>query len=202
MLVGNVNLILKPAFSPLGQKDPFYFFDRKLSELKLYYGRESALKNTQNVAKKNDSSLVTTLVLCSCAVQLRVNARSHHLNPFTPKSDQFRTSPTASPGILHYAVWRTWLFIAYSDGWLYYQFSPPRLYSSHAHFCDAWFWAHAHFCEACFWRMRTLATLFLAHFCDACFGRARTFATLFSGHAHVFGACQAQELHLGLRRFR
>ena len=38
------------------------------------------------------------------------------LNPFTPKSDQFQISPAASPAILHDTVWRTWLFIAYSDG--------------------------------------------------------------------------------------
>ena len=39
-----------------------------------------------------------------------------HVNPFTPKSDQFQISPAASPAILHDTVWRTWLFIAYSDG--------------------------------------------------------------------------------------
>ena len=38
------------------------------------------------------------------------------LNPFTPKSDQCPISPTASPEILHHTVWRTWLFIAFSDG--------------------------------------------------------------------------------------
>ena len=44
--------------------------------------------------------------------------------PFTPKSDQCQISPAASPEILHHTVWRTWLFIAYSDErWLYYQFS-------------------------------------------------------------------------------
>ena len=37
------------------------------------------------------------------------------INPFTPKSDQCQISPAASPEILHHAVWRTWLFIAYSD---------------------------------------------------------------------------------------
>ena len=35
------------------------------------------------------------------------------LNPFTSKSDQFQISPAASPEILHYTVWRTWLFVAY-----------------------------------------------------------------------------------------
>ena len=38
------------------------------------------------------------------------------VNPFTPKSDQFQISPAASPAILHDTAWRTWLFIAYSDG--------------------------------------------------------------------------------------
>ena len=53
------------------------------------------------------------------------------LNPFTPKSDQFRISPSASQEILHHTVWRTWLFIAYSDErWLYYQFSLPHLHVS------------------------------------------------------------------------
>ena len=33
-------------------------------------------------------------------------------NPFTPKSDQCQISPAASPEILHYTVWRTWVFIA------------------------------------------------------------------------------------------
>ena len=36
-------------------------------------------------------------------------------DPFTPKNDQFQISPVASPEISHHAVWRTWLFIAYSD---------------------------------------------------------------------------------------
>ena len=31
------------------------------------------------------------------------------------KSDQSPISPAASPEILHHTVWRTWLFIAYSD---------------------------------------------------------------------------------------
>ena len=53
---------------------------------------------------------------------------SPSLTPFTPKSDHFQISPAVSPEILHHTVWRTLLFIAYSDKrWLYYQFS---LYSS------------------------------------------------------------------------
>ena len=48
-------------------------------------------------------------------------------NPFTLKSDQFQISPAASPVISHNTVWRTWLFIAYSD-WkmnILHQFSLP-----------------------------------------------------------------------------
>ena len=37
------------------------------------------------------------------------------INTFIPKSDQVQISPVASPVILHHTVWRTWLFIAYSD---------------------------------------------------------------------------------------
>ena len=51
------------------------------------------------------------------------------VNPFTPKSYQFQISPAASLEVLHHTVWRTWLFIAYSDErWLYYQFSLLHLY--------------------------------------------------------------------------
>ena len=35
-------------------------------------------------------------------------------NPFTPESDQCQISPAASGEIVHYTVWRTWLFTAYS----------------------------------------------------------------------------------------
>ena len=50
------------------------------------------------------------------------------LNSFIPKGDKYQISPAASPEILHHTVWRTWLFIAYSDArWLYYQLSLPSL---------------------------------------------------------------------------
>ena len=50
-------------------------------------------------------------------------------NGFTSKSNQFQISPAASQQLLHHTVWRTWLFIAYSDGrWLYYQ---SKMYSIH-----------------------------------------------------------------------
>ena len=40
--------------------------------------------------------------------------RNHH-NPFTPESDQCQNSPAASQKIWHHTVWRTWLFIAYTQ---------------------------------------------------------------------------------------
>ena len=44
-------------------------------------------------------------------------------------SDQYQISPAASPVILHHKVWRTWLFIAYSnERWWYYQFSLHYLH--------------------------------------------------------------------------
>ena len=50
--------------------------------------------------------------------------------PFNPESDQCQISPAASPEISHHTVWRTYLFIAYSDErWWYYQFS--LLYLTH-----------------------------------------------------------------------
>ena len=53
------------------------------------------------------------------------------VNPFTLKSDQSPISPVASPEILHHTVWRTWLFIAYSnERLLHYQFSLPHPYIS------------------------------------------------------------------------
>ena len=51
-------------------------------------------------------------------------------NPFTAKSDQFQISPAASPEILHHTVWRTWLFIAYTDDHLYnvlFEFESKRI---------------------------------------------------------------------------
>ena len=51
------------------------------------------------------------------------------LNPFTPESDQCQISPAPSPEILHHTVWRTWLFITYSNGrWLHYRISLPHSY--------------------------------------------------------------------------
>ena len=52
-------------------------------------------------------------------------------DPFTTKSDQCQISPAFLPEIVHHTVWRTWLFIAYSDErWLCYQISLPHSYIS------------------------------------------------------------------------
>ena len=56
--------------------------------------------------------------------------------PFTPESDQCQNSPAASQEIWHHTVWRTWLFIAYSDErWLYYKF---LLHHSYNCFLKGW----------------------------------------------------------------
>ena len=58
------------------------------------------------------------------------------INPFTPESDQCQNSPAESQEIWHHTVWRTWLFIAYSDEkWLYYKFS---LHHSYNRFLKGW----------------------------------------------------------------
>ena len=63
------------------------------------------------------------------------------INPFTPKSDQFQIPPATSPEVLHHTVWRTWLFIAYSDErWLYYQFSLPHFSWGRLGECTFWTW--------------------------------------------------------------
>ena len=58
------------------------------------------------------------------------------VSPPTPASDQCQNSPAASQEIWHHTVWRTWLFIAYSDEkWLYYKFS---LHHSYNRFLKGW----------------------------------------------------------------
>ena len=59
------------------------------------------------------------------------------INPFTPESDQCQNSLAASQEIWHHTVWRTWLFIAYSDvKWLYYKFSLHHLYNHFLKGCE------------------------------------------------------------------
>ena len=58
------------------------------------------------------------------------------LIPFTPESDQCQNFPAASQEMWHHTVWRTWLFIAYSDEkWLCYKFS---LHHSYNRFLKGW----------------------------------------------------------------
>ena len=63
-------------------------------------------------------------------LELQTIPDTHYFNPFTPESDQCQNSPAASQEIWHHTVWRTWLFIAYSDEkWLYYKFSLHHSYN-------------------------------------------------------------------------
>ena len=69
---------------------------------------------------------------------LHVRARPrYHVNlTLSLLSDQCQNSPAASQEIWLHTVWRTWLFIAYSDEkWLYYKFS---LHHSHNRFLKGW----------------------------------------------------------------
>ena len=57
------------------------------------------------------------------------------INPFTPGSDQFQISPTASPEILHHTLWRTWLFPGYSERSLY---TTNSHYLTHTFLLKGW----------------------------------------------------------------
>ena len=73
------------------------------------------------------SALHPNLVQMQCTLTLQTpftysRSWKGSTNPFTPKSDHFSDQIT---------VWRTWLFIAYSDErWLYSQFSLHHLHIS------------------------------------------------------------------------
>ena len=77
------------------------------------------------------------LSISASGLSLRKLGITCGVNPsFTPESDQCQNSPTASQEIWHHTVWRTWLFIAYSDEkWLYYKFS---LHQSYNRFLKGW----------------------------------------------------------------
>ena len=69
-------------------------------------------------------------VFLALLLLIDIYAWTAHLNPFTPESDQCQISPAASQEIWHHTVWRTWLFIAYSDEkWSYYKFSLRHSYN-------------------------------------------------------------------------
>ena len=67
-----------------------------------------------------------------CRTQMGALCRRRQWNKRWHGSDQVQISPVASPVILHHTVWRTWLFIAYTqiERWFLYQFSLPHLYIS------------------------------------------------------------------------
>ena len=72
----------------------------------------------------------TTLkVVCLRYIFWRPKFVSWHLT-LSLLSDQCQNSPAASQEIWHHTVWRTWLFIAYSDEkWLYYKVSLHHSYN-------------------------------------------------------------------------
>ena len=82
------------------------------------------ISNIDHVVGECPATPELAISLCMC------------VNPFTPESDQCQNSPAASQEIWHHTVWRTWLFIAYSDEkWLYYKFS---LHHSYNRFLKGW----------------------------------------------------------------
>ena len=64
-------------------------------------------------------------------ISWRGGRRVAFINPSTLKTDRLQISPTASREIVHHTVWRTWLFIVFSDQrWFSYQFSAILYHSS------------------------------------------------------------------------
>ena len=62
-------------------------------------------------------------------------------SPFHSWEWSISNFPCSPPEILHHTVWRTWLFIAYSDErWLHYKFSLPHSYN-----CSSKGWENALF---------------------------------------------------------
>ena len=97
-----------------------------LSQYKLCFARE---KNGAGMLEVSYAARETTRLTNGNDVEYVFAGIA--INPFTPKSDQFRISPAAPPEILHHTARRTWLFIAYLDEiWLHYQFALPHLYIS------------------------------------------------------------------------
>ena len=98
------------------------------------FGLPNLWKHEAETLGMNQQMCHTLVLLRLCDAEMQTSTQSNLsrwtlFNPFTPKSDQCQISPAASPETLYHTVWRTWLFIAYSDErWLYYQFSPPHLY--------------------------------------------------------------------------
>ena len=114
----------------------------------MYFSYLTFHDNFVYVPKKNgtfEDHLVLTALLAGFQVRLteifnriycKLVTHRYQLNPFTPESDQCQNSPAASQEIWHHTVWRTWLFIAYSDEmWLYYKFSLRHSYN---YFLKGW----------------------------------------------------------------
>ena len=81
-LVGNVNHILKVSLLSAWPERAIFFIWSKIIRIKTVLWVRICFENTQTCSQKTDSSLVTTFLLSSCAVQLRVNARSHRVSTF------------------------------------------------------------------------------------------------------------------------
>ena len=86
-------------------------------------------KHTIN-GEKCETTAVTTETWPWCGTLCAKHSNRCMFNPFTPESDQVQISPVASQVILHHTVWRTWLFIAYSD----WKILVPVLTTSLIHF--------------------------------------------------------------------
>ena len=95
-----------------------------------YHSKQSG--NPRNIPKKKSrlkGRLVKVHSLArNCKLVLTFQTTMGRFNPFT-LSDRSQISLAASPVILYHTVWRTWLFIAYSDERrLYNQFSLIHSY--------------------------------------------------------------------------
>ena len=135
------------SFSPL---DYFMFqkSDSSLSEsvVRQYWMDEIPQASGQDSSESGHFSIVDSWYYSEllCFLELAQHRGNVYLmssvmpalNPFSPESNQCQNSPAASQEIWHHTVWRTWLFIAYSDEkWLYYKFS---LHHSYNRFLKGW----------------------------------------------------------------
>ena len=122
----------------------FAFFHRgnnnKLEQLIMIIGLSESYKWLQNwTTTKESHFLITSMTTDQHQMTWNLITMSVTISenyPFTPESDERQNSPAASQEIWHHTVWRTWLFIAYSDEkWLYYKFS---LHHSYNRFLKGW----------------------------------------------------------------
>ena len=80
-----------------------------------------AIANPDDRSVQKNNQVITLLAISAFkASRVSLYPVRVQFNPFTPKNDQFQISSAASPVILRRTVWRTWLFISYSDErWLH-----------------------------------------------------------------------------------